>query len=162
MITIDQFLRALTIAMRGRPLDAEQRSVVEFPIDQPLIVVAGAGSGKTTAITARALRMIFVERRDPASIVLTTFTKKAAAELGVQPTEQENALSQYDAVVREIEASVAGEVSSGSIVNSWPTRPIRDTCVACDFRTMSPDSLYRGPAVTPLGRPASQLQADED
>ena len=80
MTATEQFIQALGIAMSGRQLDTDQRAVVESPIDEPLIVVASAGSGKTTAITARALKMVFVEERDPGSIMLTTFTKKAAEE----------------------------------------------------------------------------------
>ena len=82
--------------------------------------------------------------------------------VNVDVQDQNTALAQFDGIVSEIEASVNQETTSGSIVNSWPTRPVRDTCVACDFRTMCPDSLYRGPAVTPLGRPESQPEADEE
>lgn len=81
MISLDTFLEALKIPLHGRSLDSEQRIVVEYRPDKPLIVVAGPGTGKTTAITARALKMVFVDRYDPASIMLTTFTKRAAAEL---------------------------------------------------------------------------------
>ena len=81
MTATEQFIQALGIAMSGRQLDTDQRAVVESPIDEPLIVVASAGSGKTTAITARALKMVFVEERDPGSIMLTTFTQKAAEEI---------------------------------------------------------------------------------
>jgi DNA helicase-2/ATP-dependent DNA helicase PcrA len=81
MIPLDAFLEALRIPLHGRRLDSEQREVVAYPPDLPLIVVAGPGTGKTTAITARALKMAFVNSYDPASIMLTTFTKRAAAEL---------------------------------------------------------------------------------
>lgn len=81
MISLDEFLEALKLPLQGRYLDQEQREVVAYPPDRPLIVVAGPGTGKTTAITARALRMVFVDRYDPASIVLTTFTKRAAADI---------------------------------------------------------------------------------
>ena len=70
MTATEQFIQALGIAMSGRQLDTDQRAVVESPIDEPLIVVASAGSGKTTAITARALKMVFVEERDPGSIII--------------------------------------------------------------------------------------------
>lgn len=81
MISLDEFLEALKLPLQGRYLDQEQREVVAYPPDRPLIVVAGPGTGKTTAIAARALKMVFVDRFDPASIMLTTFTKRAAAEL---------------------------------------------------------------------------------
>ena len=81
MISLNEFLEALRVPLHGRRLDSEQQEVVAYPADRPLIVVAGPGTGKTTAITARALKMVFVDKYDPVSIVLTTFTKRAAAEL---------------------------------------------------------------------------------
>ena len=44
-------------------------------------MVAGPGSGKTTVIVLKILKFIFVDCVDPASIVVTTFTVKAASEL---------------------------------------------------------------------------------
>lgn len=74
-------MAALETAMGNRRLDLEQSAVVSHPPDAPLIVVAGPGTGKTTAIIARALKLAFVDGWDPGSIMLTTFTKKAAAEM---------------------------------------------------------------------------------
>ena len=72
----------------------------------------------------------------------------------VDGTHQANALNSFDDVVAQIESSVNEEVSSGSIQQSWSTRPQDETCVACDFNTVCPDSRYRGPALAPLGRKA--------
>jgi DNA helicase II / ATP-dependent DNA helicase PcrA len=80
MISEAQFLAALRDVI-GRPLDDEQRAVVLSSRLTPLIVVAGPGTGKTTAITSRALKFVFVDRLDPGCLLLTTFTKKAAMEL---------------------------------------------------------------------------------
>ena len=71
MITIDEFLEALR---QIRDLDIQQEEVVRFDIAEPLIVVVGPRTGKTTTIAAKALKMVFVDRMDPASLVLPTGT----------------------------------------------------------------------------------------
>ena len=70
----------------------------------------------------------------------------------VGATDQTNALYKFEQIVGKIEASVDNEVRSGSIQTSWIPRPQEETCVACDFNTVCPDSRYRGPALAPLGR----------
>ena len=49
-------------------------------IDGPILVIAGAGSGKTRAIEYRVTYMV-EKKIDPASILLLTFTKRAAHEM---------------------------------------------------------------------------------
>jgi DNA helicase-2/ATP-dependent DNA helicase PcrA len=45
------------------------------------MIVAGPGSGKTTVLVLRALRLVFVEAMMPEQVVITTFTRKAADEI---------------------------------------------------------------------------------
>lgn len=49
--------------------------------DSPLLILAGAGSGKTRALTYRAAYLIEQLKIDPAHILLLTFTNKAAGEM---------------------------------------------------------------------------------
>ncbi|MBM7622043.1 DNA helicase-2/ATP-dependent DNA helicase PcrA [Bacillus tianshenii] len=58
---------------------AQQQAVVS--IDGPLLVLAGAGSGKTRVLTTRVAYMVQEREIDPRSIMLITFTAKAANEM---------------------------------------------------------------------------------
>ncbi len=81
MITFDLFHEIAIKIRDDKKLDEAQKEAVSFPACDPLFLVAGPGSGKTTVLTLRTLRFIFVDGIYPQSIVATTFTKKAAAEL---------------------------------------------------------------------------------
>ncbi|MSV51154.1 MAG: AAA family ATPase, partial [Actinobacteria bacterium] len=94
----------------GFSLTDEQWAVVSAPLE-PAVVVAGAGSGKTTSMSARTAWLIGSGMVPADGVIGLTFTTKAAAQL----------LASMRASVRSIER--AGLMADRPIESASSTRP---------------------------------------
>src|SRR3989344_8767568 len=68
------------IPLEERKLNEEQKEAVNFG-EGPLLIIAGAGTGKTTVVTERIKHLITSGKANPQEILALTFTEKASREM---------------------------------------------------------------------------------
>ncbi|MGY1821175.1 ATP-dependent helicase [Geodermatophilus sp. SYSU D00079] len=82
----------------------EQARVVAAPADRPLVVVAGAGSGKTETMAARVSWLVANRVVEPEAVLGLTFTRKAASELDERIRLRLGALARHPETEPELRA----------------------------------------------------------
>ena len=98
MIELSEFIPLVRTAIprfQQYPPNPRQETCIQHPINEPLMIVAGPGSGKTTVLALRALRLVFVDRLLPENVMITTFTRKAAGEIRARLIEWGLQLVEY-------------------------------------------------------------------
>jgi DNA helicase-2/ATP-dependent DNA helicase PcrA len=79
---LDAYDRAFSRKGMARPRpNPQQTTGITAGVSGPAYFVAGPGTGKTTVLTLRILKLITCDQIPPGTILATTFTVKAAAEL---------------------------------------------------------------------------------
>ncbi|MHA1169214.1 MAG: UvrD-helicase domain-containing protein, partial [Candidatus Hodarchaeales archaeon] len=78
-LSVSELIRAIE-KKNGFPLDQPQKKAVKHG-KGPLWIIAGPGTGKTEVLVIRCLKLLHCDNIEPESIMVTTFTEKAARNL---------------------------------------------------------------------------------
>jgi DNA helicase-2/ATP-dependent DNA helicase PcrA len=172
----------------GRLNAAQREAVLHF--EGPILVLAGAGSGKTRVLTTRIARLIEEHGVDPRHILAVTFTNKAAGEmrervarlLGEEPAGMW--VGTFHAVGARIlrrEAALTGRTPSFTIYDEddslsalkrvmerlkistkqWTPKAIRAAISDAKNALVGP-AEYASLAMDPLSRAAAQVYSNLD
>lgn len=93
------------------PLDPQQRDSI-VKLEDNCLVIASAGSGKTSTILGKAKYMVEKRNIDPSKVLLITFTRKAANELHERMKIDGMTCSTFHALAYQIIAQVTGQAPS--------------------------------------------------
>ena len=81
-----------------KKLNSAQLSAVTYEASDPLLVLAGPGSGKTHTLTKRLLYLILIQEVPADNILVLTFTKAAAMEMQTRFIKSAGDMSNYSGV----------------------------------------------------------------
>ncbi|GAB3443868.1 ATP-dependent DNA helicase [Phycicoccus ginsengisoli] len=120
----------------------QQAAVIEADPDQPLLVVAGAGSGKTETMTSRVVYLVANGYVDPDQVLGLTFTRKAATELAeriglrLRQLEAKGVWTPAD-TDDETGAEVLGGTPTVSTYHSYAGRLVREHALRLGYESES-------------------------
>jgi DNA helicase-2/ATP-dependent DNA helicase PcrA len=117
----------------------QQRAIIEAP-PSPLLVVAGAGSGKTETMAARVVWLVANGLVAPDQVLGLTFTRKAATELSERITARLRHLSRTGLWVpaeEDGEAETLGGTPTVSTYHSYAGRLVREHALRLGYESDS-------------------------
>src|SRR4029079_5114844 len=126
--TMRHSARTIASALGNPPPTAEQRAVIEAPM-RPLLVVAGAGSGKTETMASRVVWLVANDYVEPDQVLGLTFTRKAATELAERIARRLRRLRHVGIWIPAQEqdgAEVLGGTPTVSTYHSYAGRLVRE------------------------------------
>jgi DNA helicase-2/ATP-dependent DNA helicase PcrA len=184
---------AATPAPAGPPpylanLNEAQREASEA-LDGPVLVLAGAGTGKTRVLTTRLAHLLFTGRARPWQVLAVTFTNKAAREMRervarlVGPASESLWLGTFHSLGVRIlrrHAELAGLKSSFTILDTddqvrllkqilqahnvdekrWPARVLSGIIQGWKDRGLNPDKISAGDAGDFANGKAAEIYAE--
>jgi DNA helicase II / ATP-dependent DNA helicase PcrA len=119
---------AIAEALGNPPPTPEQVAVIEAPM-RPLLVVAGAGSGKTETMASRVVWLVANGHVEPDQVLGLTFTRKAATELAERIGRRLRRLrhvGMWQPALEDDGAEVLGGTPTVSTYHSYAGRLVRE------------------------------------
>ncbi|MFD1504421.1 ATP-dependent helicase [Georgenia yuyongxinii] len=110
-------------ALGQHPPTDEQRAMIEAPLE-PLLVVAGAGSGKTETMAGRVVYLVANGLVAPEQVLGLTFTRKAAAELAQRVRLRLRRLHAVGLVTPADGEEAAAATAADLTASTGPDRPV--------------------------------------
>ncbi|HZW42988.1 MAG TPA: ATP-dependent DNA helicase [Dermatophilaceae bacterium] len=120
--------QSIAVALGSPPPTAEQLAVIQAPM-RPLLVVAGAGSGKTETMASRVVWLVANGYVEPDQVLGLTFTRKAATELAERIARRLRRLrhvGMWTPAEEEDGAEVLGGTPTVSTYHSYAGRLVRE------------------------------------
>ena len=117
----------------------EQRAVIEAPL-APLLVVAGAGSGKTETMASRVVWLVANGLVEPDQVLGLTFTRKAATELAERITQRLRRLQRaglWTPPEDDDDAETLGGTPTVSTYHSYAGRLVREHALRLGYESES-------------------------
>jgi DNA helicase-2/ATP-dependent DNA helicase PcrA len=141
-LTRQRSAASLADALGLPPPTPQQAAIIEAPPDGPLLVVAGAGSGKTETMTSRVVWLVANGFVEPDQVLGLTFTRKAATELAERIGLRLRQLQACDVwhprpEDEESGAEVLGGTPTVSTYHSYAGRLVREHALRLGYESES-------------------------